>query len=299
MSKLPPAVIKNQETIIFDGRALAAKKEAVLKKKVIDLKKKGVKPKLAIIVTGEDPASFLYVNLKKKAAERLGIEIEVFEAGWYLGARRIIRKIRALSVDPEFQGILVQMPLKPDIFWARNLIVAAITPKKDVDGLRDIYLPHNPKKGKYLHATTRAILEILKIAETELDRRRKRYLWQRKISVIGSAGMVGKSVYQELSRKHYKYFYVHGFPKPRRGIRRARSERCGVVISAVGVPGLITSKRIKEGAIIIDVGEPKGDCNFDEVRKKAAFITPVPGGVGPVTIACLLENLVKAAYNTL
>src|SRR3990167_8771977 len=201
-----------QKAIIFDGRALAAKKEVVLKKKVADLKKKGIQPKLATIVTGEDPASFLYVDLKKKAAERVGIEVEVFEAGWYVGARRIIRKVRALSVDRTVTGILVQMPLKPDLFWARGLVVAAIAPKKDVDGLRSIFL-NNPAKGlppgkpgPFVPATTRAIIEILKEAETLLGRRRKQYLWQRKICVIGSGGMVGKSVFQELSRPHYKYF---------------------------------------------------------------------------------------------
>jgi len=244
-------------SIIFAGRAFASKKEKELKEKVQELKKKGINPTLASILVGEDPASKLYVALKGKAAERAGIKLEVFDS---------VDVIEDLNKDPRFQGIMIQLPL-PQEFKARSQeIVNTISPQKDVDGLRG--------DSKFLHPTSKAVVDILKEAEKELN------LNPKSVCVVGSGGMVGAPLVKELKRLGYELI--------------EERNQADVLISCTGVAGLITADMVKDGAIVIDVGSPKGDVDFAGVSPKAAFITPVPGGVGPVTISCLLENLISA-----
>jgi len=285
-----------QKAIIFDGRAFAKKKETLLKKKVADLKSKGVKPKLAVIITGEDEASFMYVNMKKKVAARVGIELEIFEIKRGIGVNQVIRLVKALNIDDEFQGLMVQMPLKPDIRYAREKIVKTIAHQKDVDGLWGSFMGRDRnvqnwfrKNQLFIHATSRAVMEIIKEAEKKLGKKESAI-------VIGASGMVGRPTHLRLRNLGYR---TQSATNLHRGILRMRGSVSDILVSATGRPGIITPAMVKEGGIVIDVGEPKPDIDFDGIVKKAAFITPVPGGVGPVTVVSLLENLIEAAYNTL
>lgn len=265
-------------TRIFDGRDLAAKKEAILKKKVARLReKKNLIPKLATILPGSDPASVLYVNLKKKAAERIGCEVEIFEVGERKQADYIVRLIKSLNQDPLIHGIMVQMPLPMRMGKGRDLIIDAIAPQKDVDGLRE--------DGLFIHPTVMAVLEAAKKSKRKPPA---------KVCVVGASGMVGRPLVEELEKNGFAVTACNSKTK----YLDRRTREAEILISCAGVPGLITGEMVKKGAAVIDVGSPKGDVLFEEVKKKAGFITPVPGGIGPLTVSFLLENLIQSAYNT-
>lgn len=255
--------------IIFDGRAFAARRLLTLKVRVEALKKRGVTPKLASILVGEEPASRLYVALKKKRAEEAGIELEVISLSSTTSAREIIQKIKELNGDKSVQGIMVQLPLPKQITNYKLQITNSIKPQKDVDGLRT--------NSSYVHPTAMAVSQIIAEARKEFSACGPTAT----ICVVGEQGMVGKSLLKELKNS------------PLRLIKETKE--ADVVVSATGTAGVIKAGMIKKGAVVIDVGSPKGDVEFAEVSPKASFITPVPGGVGPVTIACLLENLIVSA----
>ncbi len=261
--------------IIFDGRAYAQQKEEELKEKVTSLK---FKPKLVTILVGKNPASVLYTNLKKKAAERIGIEFQVLRIKYHVSKNEIISKIKELNKDKSVQGIMIQLPLPKDLHNTKYLILNTISPEKDVDGLT--------KNSPYIPATTKAIIRILGVAKEKLN------LGNEKVTVVGSKGTVGKSVVKELKNLGYK---VTGVDKE---IHNSKFiiHNSDIVISVTGTPGLIKANMVKDGAAIIDVGSPKGDVD-KSVYEKVAFLTPVPGGVGPVTIVSLLENLIQPMYN--
>ena len=243
--------------IIFDGRTFAAKKEEELKEKVSTLRQRGIVPRLASILVGDDPASKLYVGLKKKAAERVGIEVEVIDS---------TDEIERLNKDEGVKGIMIQMPLPDGLEDRTESIINSINPDKDVDGLRS--------DSKFLHPTSKAVIDILKEAEGQLKVKPK------SACVVGGRGMVGAPLVKELKRLGYEL--------------TEKREEADILVSCTGTPNLIEPDMVKKGAIVIDVGSPKGDVEFEDVSKKASFITPVPGGVGPVTISCLLENLISA-----
>lgn len=266
-------------TKVFDGRLLASKKEEVLKKKVLRLKeKRNLIPKLATILPGTDPASVLYVNLKKKAAERIGCEVEIFEVGERKQAEYIVRLIKSLNQDPPVHGIMVQMPLPLRMRKGRELIINTIAKEKDVDGLKEDSL--------FIHPTVRAVLEAIKKSKKKPPAT---------VCVMGASGMVGKPLVKELEKQGYSVTACNS----RTQNLMQKTQAADILVSCVGIPGLITGEMVRKGAAVIDVGSPKGDVNFDEVKGKASFITPVPGGIGPLTVSFLLENLVHSAYNTL
>lgn len=264
---------------VFDGRLFAAKKEANLGIRVLGLKARGVYPKLASIIIGKNPASELYVNLKKKAAERIGAEVDIYFLGENSKIDDILLLIDTLNTDEGVNGIMVQLPLPGSIAKFKDQIIGSIKQKKDVDGLRD--------GSQFLHPTAKAVMDILHEAEDIL--RLPSRVSPCKVAVVGSTGMVGAPLVKELKEEKYNVIEVnaetHDLAK--------KVKSADVLISATGVPSLIKSEMVKPGAIVIDVGSPKGDVEA-EVSKKAAFVTPVPGGVGPVTISCLLENLIEA-----
>ena len=264
------------KTVIFDGREFASKKEEALIPKMIDLTEKGVIPHLVSILVDENPASVLYTDLKKKAVGRMGGEMTIVSLSLSISNEKIIEAIEFYNNDPEIQGIMVQMPLPNSLANSKSQILNSIKPEKDVDGLRD--------NSPFVHPTAKAVMDILDFANGHLDMSSKLTA-----SVIGSTGMVGRSVCKELKKKSYKVVECGVNTSTLKG----ETLQGDILISATGSPKIISEDMIKENAIIIDVGSPKGDCvlNFNS---KASFITPVPGGVGPVTIACLLENLVSA-----
>lgn len=262
-------------TIIFDGKAFAAKKEKEIKKAVIKLKQRGVYPKLASILIGNNPASKLYVGLKKKAAERVGAELDIYFLPEKSPVEVILALIDSLNTDKTVSGIMVQLPLPGLVESKREEIINRIDSEKDVDGLRN--------DSKFLHPTSKAVIQILDKAKDELE------IEVKKVCVVGSTGMVGAPLVKELKKERYE---VVGCNQQTKDLKK-ETLKADVLISTTGVQSLIKGEMVKEEAIVIDVGSPKGDVDFDEVSKRSAFITPVPGGVGPVTITCLLENLVQ------
>ncbi|CAN5334075.1 bifunctional methylenetetrahydrofolate dehydrogenase/methenyltetrahydrofolate cyclohydrolase FolD [soil metagenome] len=258
--------------ILFDGKKFANEKELILKEKVKKLK---IKPKLVSILVGNDKSSLTYTFLKKKAAERIGVKFEVKKLPSDSTPENIKELINKLNDDTKVNGIMVQLPLPGTLKSKTSAILNTINKKKDVDGLT--------KKSLFTPATVKAVMQILDFATKPLAYSGK------KAAVIGAKGMVGMGVVEMLTKKGYK---VTECDKDTRDLY-AKLTGADLVVSATGVPGLVKGEVIKEGVIAIDVGAPEPE--FDKsVKERASFITPVPGGVGPVTIICLLENLVDS-----
>lgn len=262
--------------IIFDGKAFAKEKELELKAKIKESKKT---PKIISILVGKDPASILYTKLKQKAAKRVGAKFLIHKLKDSVEPQVIIDLIQKCNNDNSIDGIMVQLPLPEKLKSKTNTILKTIAKGKDVDGLT--------KNSPFIPAAVRAVREIVKYATKDLP------YFGKKAAVIGASGMVGKGVVKELQKIGYKVtecdINTRDFYQKLTGV--------DLIVSATGVAGLVKGEMIKEGVIAVDVGAPRGD--FDKkVFKKVSFITPVPGGVGPVTIACLLENLTEAVYNS-
>ena len=280
------------EPIIFNGREFAKNKEVALKIKVWDLAWHGIKPKLVSILVGDDPSSKLYTQLKEKKARQLGCEMEIYEIGLRRDIGYIVNLIRFLNSKEDVHGIMVQLPLPKRLAGFTSEVVKAIDPKKDVDGLRPDSL--------YLHPTSKAVVEIIEEARKVTWKKPIIRIRARKIDdvvcVIGASGMVGRPLVKKLKELGYPVLEADKNTKNLKEI----SQKAKILVSATGVPGLIKKNfGMKRQIIVIDVGSPKGDVDFDKIIKKSKFITPVPGGVGPVTITCLIENLLEAAYNML
>ena len=264
--------------VIFDGRKFAAEKETTLALRVIGLKARGVYPKLASILVGTDPASELYVNLKKKAAERIGAEVDIYFIKENSKLEDLLFLIRTLNEDETVHGIMIQMPIPGKMGEFKDKIVNSIVPEKDVDGLRE--------DSQFLHPTSKAVIEIIEEAKKDMPLKVKPC----KVVVVGATGMVGRPLVRELKEEKYEVVECNTKTIDLQGL----SLQADILVSVTGVPNIIKGDMIKNGAIVIDVGSPKGDVDFSEVEKIASFISPVPGGVGPVTITCLLENLISA-----
>jgi methylenetetrahydrofolate dehydrogenase (NADP+)/methenyltetrahydrofolate cyclohydrolase len=265
---------------VFDGRKFAAEKEATLAIRVLGLKARGVYPKLASILVGSDPASQLYVNLKKKAAERIGAEVDIYLIKENSKPEDLILLIETLNTDTTVHGIMIQMPIPGKIGSLKEKIVNSIKPEKDIDGLRT--------DSSFLHPTSKAVIQILdeakKLDELPLGKE------PLKVVVVGATGMVGAPLVRELKEEKYEVIACDtNTPNLKENTLQG-----DVVVSCTGIPNLIKGEMVKDGVIVIDVGSPKGDVEFAEVEKIASYISPVPGGVGPVTITCLLENLISA-----
>ena len=261
---------------IFDGKALALAKLNKLTLQVEKLKEKGVTPKLVSILVGDNPASTLYVNLKKKAGEKVGVEVEIIHLPKNEKSEELKNLIDKFNKDESVHGIMVQLPL-PKKFSKkeRDEIIGRIAKEKDVDGLH-----HD---SFYLTPTVKAILEAVKQANP-LSKH------SYKVCIVGHKGFEGRKIYRIFKKMGYK---VDGADSKTKDLKN-KSLKADILISATGKAGLIRGGMVKEGAVVIDVGSPKGDVKTEEAGEKASFISPVPGGVGPVTIACLLENLMQS-----
>ncbi len=263
------------QTIIFNGRKYAAKKEEKLKEKVKQLNKRGIRPKLVSILVGDNQASRLYISLKKQAAERVGVELEVKEFTSNVSSSKIVRKIENLNQDASINGIMVQMSLPDSLKPKTKEIVNKISLDKDIDALG--------KDSPFIQPTVKAILQLIKLAKGNRTKK--------KVVVVGAKGMVGRPLVKELRKENYPVIECDKETKD----LKLKTKKAGILVSATGVCDIIKGNMVREGAVVIDVGAPKGDVSFKEVAKKASFITPVPNGVGPLTIAYLIENLVLAA----
>ena len=274
---------------IIDGRLVASKIKEDIKSKVIEFKEKhNFSPYLAVIVVGNNPASAVYVKNKIKSAEEVGIYSRVFQYPEDVSEQEILHKIYELNNSFLFDGILVQLPLPKHI--SEKKITSAISPLKDVDAFH----PENVGKiflGNYdlLPCTPAGIIKLLEYYNVEIS--------GSNCVVIGRSNIVGKPMAHLLLERNGTVTVCHSKTKNLTEI----TKQADILIVAVGKPQFVSADMVKEGAVVIDVGINRvdgklvGDVDFDSVSEVASYITPVPGGVGVMTVAMLLENTLKAA----
>jgi methylenetetrahydrofolate dehydrogenase (NADP+) / methenyltetrahydrofolate cyclohydrolase len=273
---------------LIDGRAIAAEIQEGLAEEAAALRAEGVQPALAVVLVGDDPASHTYVRSKLRTAERLGIESRDHLLPESTSQAEVLDLVRQLNADPEVHGILVQMPL-PAHLNAREVLVA-VDPRKDVDGFHPFNVGVLVTWGTPMPPCTPAgILELLDRSGVELV--------GKEAVVVGRSLIVGKPVSMLLLARHATVTMCHSRTRDLPGVCR----RADVLVVATGRPRMVTADYVKEGAVVIDVGVNRvegkvvGDVDFEAVREKASLITPVPGGVGPMTITMLMKNTLTAA----
>ncbi len=275
---------------ILDGKALAKKIEKNVASKVIELKEKGGRtPGLAVILVGQDPASAAYVNMKKKACDCVGFYSVTHEMPEDISQEAIENTITMMNQNPNIDGILVQLPLPPQIDTTK--ILELVDPSKDVDGFH----PYNVGRlvtnlNGFVPCTPLGVMELL--AEYSIDVKGKN------CCIVGASNIVGKPMASLLLNADATVEICHIFTDD----LKKHTLQADIILVGVGVINLIKEDMVKESAIIIDIGINRaengklvGDVDFENVAPKCSYITPVPGGVGPMTIAMLLSNTLKAA----
>ena len=273
--------------MIIDGKKIAEEIRVELKKKIIEFKAtyKSV-PGLTVILIGEDPASKIYVKNKEKYAKDIGINSEVIKYPDSVDEKTVLDKISNLNKDKKISGILVQLPLPKQI--NKKKIIDAILPEKDVDGFHPVNVG-NLSSGYEGKVPCTPLGCYLLLRKVEKDLKGKHAV------IIGRSNLNGKPMAQLLLKENCTVTITHSKTKDLKN----ECKRADIIIAAVGQPKLVKGDWVKKGAIVIDVGINKtangleGDVDFEEVSKVAKAITPVPGGVGPMTIACLLSNTIE------
>jgi len=276
---------------LIDGKELAKKIRSNIRDEVTELKEKGIIPKLAVILVGNDKASKIYVKNKNKACEDVGIEFEEYLLDENIQMEELLKLINALNDNPNIHGILLQSPIPRHLDI--NLAIDAISPKKDVDGFHPINVGKLMiGQDTFVSCTPYGIIKMLEEYNIEIE--------GANAVVIGRSNIVGKPIAQCLLNKNATVTICHSKTKNLKEI----TNKADILIVAIGKAEFITSDMVKEGATVIDVGINRledgkivGDVDFENVKDKASYITPVPGGVGPMTIAMLMNNVVKAAKN--
>lgn len=274
---------------ILDGKAISQKIKEGLKKEVEELKQNGIIPKLAVIMVGDDPSSKIYVRNKSVSCNQIGVEYEEHLLSENTTMDELLRLIDKLNKDNSVHGILLQSPIPRGLDI--NEAFKSIDPKKDVDGFN----PVNVGKlclgqDSFVSCTPYGIIKLLEEYGIQIE--------GKDAVVVGRSNIVGKPMMQCLLNKNATVTICHS-----KTIKLERAtKKADILVVAVGKPKFITADMVKEGAIVIDVGINRGedgkicgDVDFEEVSKVASYITPVPGGVGPMTIAMLMNNIVKAA----
>ncbi|HEY2336295.1 MAG TPA: bifunctional methylenetetrahydrofolate dehydrogenase/methenyltetrahydrofolate cyclohydrolase FolD [Burkholderiales bacterium] len=274
---------------ILDGKALAAQVRAGVKAKVAAMAQRGTTPGLAVILAGDDPASKVYVRNKTRACEEVGVRSQQIDYPASVTQEELMGRIRKLNADPAVHGILVQLPLPKHIDSAR--VLAAVAPQKDVDGF------HAENMGALLAGapglvpcTPAGVMRLLESADIPLAGRRA--------VVVGRSNIVGKPLALLLLQRDATVTICHSKTRDLEKIAR----EADILVAAIGRAKLLGAAMVKPGACVIDVGMNRlpdgslaGDVDFAAVQDVAGWITPVPGGVGPMTIAMLLENCLRAA----
>lgn len=274
---------------LINGKELAKIIRGELKKKVDELKLHNINPKLAVIMVGSDKASEIYVRNKSRACEEIGIEFEEFLLDEKTTQKELIDLIENLNVRDDIHGILLQSPI-PDHLDIREAF-DKIDYKKDVDGFNPINVGKlSIGEDSFISCTPYGVVKMLEAYNIEVEGKRA--------VIIGRSNIVGKPLLQCLLNKNATVTVCHSKTRDIENI----TKEADILIAALGKPKFVKDYMVKEGAVVIDVGinrneEGKmvGDVDFDNVSKKASYITPVPGGVGPMTIAMLMSNVVKAA----
>ena len=274
---------------LIDGKTLAKKIRIGLKEKVSCLKKQGILPKLAVIMVGEDSSSKIYVRNKSLACQEIGIDYEEFLLQETIEIEQLLELINSLNHRRDIHGILLQSPIPKHLDI--NLAFRSIAPEKDVDGFNPINV------GKlclgqngFVSCTPYGVIRMLEEYQIEIE--------GEEAVVIGRSNIVGKPMSQCLLNKNATVTICHSKTKKLSQI----TKRADILVAAIGRPKFVTEDMVKEGATVIDVGINRGedgkivgDVDFENVKNKVSFINQVQGGVGPMTIAMLMENVVKAA----
>jgi len=275
---------------LIDGKSLATKVQTNVAAEVAQLKQeKNIVPGLAVILVGDDPASHAYVNMKAKACEKVGLYSITHNMPDTISQDEIIATIEMMNNNPRIDGILVQLPLPKHI--DTDKILEVIDPKKDVDGF------HAYNVGRlvtgldsFVPCTPLGVMKLFEEYDIELR--------GKDVCVVGASNIVGKPMASLLLNAEATVTITHIHTKD----LKAHTSRADIIVVGVGVPGLIKEDMVKEGAIVIDIGTNRiedgslvGDVDFKHVSPKCSYITPVPGGVGPMTISMLLSNTVKSA----
>lgn len=274
---------------LIDGKAVSASVRAQVAQEVQALKAKGLHPGLAVVIVGDDPASRTYVNNKKKACAETGIYSEEYALPATTTQEELLSLVRSLNEKPEIHGILVQSPLPKGL--DEEAVIEEINPQKDVDAF------HPQNVGRimignfhFLPCTPAGVIELIRSQGIEIAGKR--------CVVIGRSNIVGKPMAMLLLHNHGTVTICHSKTRDLAEICR----EADILVAAVGRPKFVTENMVKPGAVVIDVGMDRdengklcGDVDFVNVEPKAGYITPVPGGVGPMTIAMLLRNTVTAA----
>ena len=274
---------------IISGKEVSAKVKSEVKAKTLELKNKGIEIGLAVVIVGDDPASRVYVNNKKKACEEVGFNSYEYALPAETTEAELLALVDKLNKDDKINGILVQLPVPKHI--NETAIINAISPDKDVDAFH----PVNVGKimiGDYafLPCTPAGVMELIDSTGVEIA--------GKSCVVIGRSNIVGKPMSMLLLHRSGTVTICHSKTKNLKEI----CANADILVAAVGRPNFVTGDMVKEGAVVIDVGINRlengklcGDVNYEEAEKKAAFITPVPGGVGPMTIAMLMKNTLTSA----
>ena len=274
---------------IIDGKKISQEIKDELKEKVAKLKEQGNEIALAVIQVGEDPASSVYVRNKKRACEYIGIESVAYEIPETTTQDELLTIIDDCNKNPKINGILVQLPLPDHI--DEDTVIKAIAPEKDVDGF------HPQSVGAmtigepgFLPCTPAGIIQLLKRSGVEIE--------GKECVIIGRSNIVGKPMALLLLRENGTVTICHSRTKNLKEV----TKRADILVAAIGRPKFIDESYVKEGAVVIDVGIHRdannklcGDVDFDRVAPHTCAITPVPGGVGPMTIAMLMNNCVESA----
>ncbi len=274
---------------LIDGKAVSQKIKEQVKVRVEKLAKQGIIPGLSVVLVGENAASLTYVKNKKKTCEALGMRSDLHQYPDTLTEAELLAKIDELNNNPDIHGILVQLPLPKQIDEFK--VISAISPEKDVDGFHPISVG-NMMIGKdaFLPCTPYGIMELL--AHYDIDPAGKHAV------VIGRSNIVGKPIGQLLLQKDATVTYCHSKTKDLAHF----TKQADILIAAIGRAKFIDHTFIKPGAVVIDVGMNRdeegklcGDVDFEDVQETASFVTPVPRGVGPMTIAMLMSNTLQSA----
>lgn len=274
--------------MIIDGKELARKTREKLKIECDNLKKEGILSKLAVIMVGDDKASQIYVKNKSKACQEIGIEFEEYFLGNDIKQEELIELIQKLNCDKSINGILLQSPI-PKLLDI-NEAFRTILPEKDVDGFNPINVGKLClNQETFVSCTPYGIMKMFE--EYDID------LTGKNVTILGRSNIVGKPLIQCCLNKNATVTICHSKTKD----LKEHTKNADIVISAIGKAEFVTADMIKDGAVVIDVGINRdesgkivGDVDFEKVSSKASYITPVPGGVGPMTIAMLMNNVIKA-----
>ncbi len=276
---------------ILDGKNLAAQLRRRIREHIAQRVAAGQRvPGLAVILVGQDPAAQIYVESKRRACAEVGIRSFAYDLPAEISEQQLLELVEELNVRPDVDGILVQLPLPRDI--SATSVIERIHPDKDVDGFHPYNVGRLAQRIPYLRpCTPRGVMRLIELSGTKLH--------GAEAVIVGASNIVGRPMALELLLAGCTVTVTHRFTRD----LGAHVGRADIIVAAAGKPGLVKGEWIKPGAVVIDVGinrtgEGKlvGDVEFDTAAQRAGWITPVPGGVGPMTVATLLENTLHAAY---